>query len=181
MMSINAVLLSNLLFYFYPELKGSYRMKTYKKPLFTLVHCNDAIPEHKTLAYLDSTLNDYTDHIDEIIGLRIKELKLHHSEYREHHNDTNNKSGFSFIFPEIFESEHHKKQIGMLKEEMLIAKESNKVMGLLNDRLKEFAKFYPEVQLNLNNVQLLPTKFKEYLFAPPLVLTEDNAIMLWDD
>ncbi len=156
-------------------------MKTYKKPLFTLVHCNDAIPEHKTLAYLDSTLNDYTDHIDEIIGLRIKELKLHHSEYREHHNDTNNKSGFSFIFPEIFESEHHKKQIGMLKEEMLIAKESNKVMGLLNDRLKEFAKFYPEVQLNLNNVQLLPTKFKEYLFAPPLVLTEDNAIMLWDD
>jgi len=60
-------------------------MKTYKKPLFTLVHSNDAIPEHKTLAYLDSTLNDYTDHIDEIIGLRIKELKLHHSEYREHH------------------------------------------------------------------------------------------------
>ena len=156
-------------------------MKTYKKPLFTLVHSNDAIPEHKTLAYLDSTLNDYTDHIDEIICLRIKELKLHHSEYSEHHNDTNKKSGFSFIFPEIFESEHHKKQIGMLKEEMLIAKESNKVMELLSDRLKEFAKFYPEIQLNLNNVQLLPTKFKEYLFAPPLVLTEDNAIMLWDD
>ena len=125
-MSINTVLLSNLLFYFYPELKGSYRMKTYKKPLFTLVHSNDAIPEHKTLAYLDPTLNDYTDHIDEIINLRIKELKLHHSEYREYHDDKqNNKSGFSFIFQEIFESEHHKKQIGMLKDEILIAKESN--------------------------------------------------------
>ena len=182
MMSINAVLLSNLLFYFYPELKGSYRMKTYKKPLFTLVHSNDAIPEHKTLAYLDPTLNDYTDHIDEIIGLRIKELKLHHSEYREYHDDKqNNKSGFSFIFQEIFESEHHKKQIGMLKDEILIAKESNRVKKLLNDRLKEFAKFYPEIQFNLNNVQSLPTRFKDYLFAPPLVLTEDNTIMLWDD
>jgi hypothetical protein len=158
-------------------------MKTYKKPLFTLVHNNDEIPEHKTLAYLDSTLNDYTDHIDEIIELRIKELKLHHSEYREHHNDNyaNNKSGFSFVFPEVFESEHHKKQIGRLKEDLLIAKESNKVMELLNRRLKKFAKFYPEIQFNLNDVQLLPTKFREYLFAHPLVLTEDNAIMLWDD
>jgi len=52
---------------------------------------------------------------------------------------------------------------------------------LLNDRLKEFAKFYPEIQFNLNNVQSLPTRFKDYLFAPPLVLTEDNTIMLWDD
>lgn len=158
-------------------------MKTQKKPLFTLVHSNDAIPEHKTLAYLDPTLNYYTDHIDEIIGLRIKELKLRHSEYKEYHdsNSSNNSGGFSFIFREIFESEHHAKQIGMLKDEIAIENESNKVKQLLNTRLKELAKAYPELQLNLNDVDVIPSKIKEYLFAPPLILTEDNAIMLWDD
>ncbi|MWP63214.1 hypothetical protein [Gilliamella sp. Pas-s25] len=158
-------------------------MKTYKKPLFTLVHSNAAIPEHRTLAYLDPTLNYYTDHIDEIIALRVKELKLHHSEYREYHDmhKGNNKGGFSFIFHEIFESEHHKKQIGMLKDEIAIAKESDKVKELLNTRIKAIANIYPELQFNFNDMQVLPTKVKEYLFAPPLILTEDNAIMLWDD
>ncbi|NUF26606.1 hypothetical protein GA0061081_10375 [Gilliamella bombicola] len=157
-------------------------MKTYKKPLFTLVHSNDSIPEHRTLAYLDPTLNYYTDHIDEIIALRVKELKLHHSEYREYHDGNRvNKGEFSFVFHEIFESEHHKKQIGMLKDDLAIAKESNKIKELLNTRIKEIANVYPELQFNFNDMQFLPTKVKEYLFAPPLILTEDNAIMLWDD
>lgn len=157
-------------------------MNTYKKPLFTLVHSNDAIPEHRTLAYLDPTLNYYTDHVDEIIALRVKELKLHHSEYREYHDiNKANKKGFSFIFSEIFESEHHKKQISMLKDDIAIAKESNKVKELLNSRIKEIANVYPELQFNFNDMQVLPTRVKEHLFAPPLILTEDNAIMLWDD
>ncbi|OCG57053.1 MULTISPECIES: hypothetical protein [unclassified Gilliamella] len=157
-------------------------MKTFKKPLFTLVHSNDAIPEHRTLAYLDPTLNYYTDHIDEIIALRVKELKLHHSEYREYHDSNRiNKGGFSFIFNEIFESEHHKKQISMLKDEIAIAKESNKIKELLDTRIKKIANAYPELQFNFNDMQALPAKVKEYLFAPPLILTDDNAIMLWDD
>ncbi|MCO6538232.1 MULTISPECIES: hypothetical protein [Gilliamella] len=158
-------------------------MKILKKPLFTLVHSNSAIPEHRTLAYLDPTLNYYTDHIDEIIALRVKELKLHHPEYRECPNcdRTNNKKGFSFVFHEIFESEHHKKQIGMLKDEIAITKESNKIKELLDSRIKEIANVYPELQFNFNDMQVLPAKVKEYLFAPPLILTEDHAIMLWDD
>ncbi|MCO6545019.1 MAG: hypothetical protein J6564_04190, partial [Gilliamella sp.] len=94
---------------------------------------------------------------------------------------SNNKRGFSFVFHEIFESEHHQKQIGMLKEEIAITNESNKIKGLLKKRIKEIANLYPELQLNFNDMRILPTKIKKYLFAPPLILTEDNAIMLWDD
>ena len=159
-------------------------MKTHKKPLFTLVQSSESIPETNTLSFLDSKLN-YPDSINEIIALRIKELKLHHGEYKDkefnckHHNDSNKE--FSFIFGENFESEHHKKQIGILKDELALAKESNKVKQLLSSRLKQMAKIYPCVEIDLNNINVIPTKIKEHLFAPPLILTDDNAIMLWDD
>jgi len=45
----------------------------------------------------------------------------------------------------------------------------------------EMAKIYPCVEIDLNNINVIPTKIKEHLFAPPLILTDDNAIMLWDD
>lgn len=159
-------------------------MKTHKKPLFTLVQSSESIPETNTLSFLDSKLS-YPDSINKIIGLRIKELKLHHSEYKDKeynykHQLEKNKE-FRFIFGETFESEHHKKQIGILKDELALAKESNKVKQLLGSRLKQMAKIYPCVEIDLNNIKVIPTKIKEHLFAPPLILTEDNAIMLWDD
>ncbi|KFA59397.1 hypothetical protein A9G34_01760 [Gilliamella sp. Choc4-2] len=159
-------------------------MKTHKKPLFTLVQRSESVAKQKTLSYLETKL-DYPDRIDDIIALRIKELKLHHTEYKEkEYNEKNtfrNNKEFSFIFGEVFESEHHEKQIGMLKDDIALAKESNKVKKLLGTRLKEMAKIYPDVKLDLNDVNVMPTKIKEHLFAPPLILTEDNAIMLWDD
>ena len=159
-------------------------MKTHKKPLFTLVQSDKLLPQKNTLSDLDSKLN-YPENINKIIALPVKEVKLHHGEYKD--NEYNSKAKIEnnremrFIFPEMFESEHHKRQISLLKEELAFAKESNKVKELLSMRLKQMAKIYPHVQLDLNDITVMPNKIKKYLFAPPLILTQDNAIMLWED
>lgn len=159
-------------------------MATYKKPLFTLVPSNDAIVKQKSLSYWDKEL-ELSDHTNEIFDLRIKKLKLHHSQYTEKeytkNHSMNNNRGFSFIFHEIFESEHHEKQIGMLKDDIAVDKESNKIRELLGTRLKEITQVYPDLKLDLNDFSTLPTKIKDHLFAPPLILVEGNSIMLWDD
>lgn len=158
-------------------------MVTYKKPLFTLIPSNEAVLKQK-LSYWDEEL-DLSDPANEVFALRIKKLKLHHSEYTEkeytENHSVNTNREFSFIFNEIFESEHHAKQIRMLKDEIALDKESNKIKILLGNRLKEITQTHPELEVDLNDFSKLPTKVKDHLFAPPLVLVEDNAIMLWDD
>ncbi|KES14518.1 hypothetical protein GASC598I20_001710, partial [Gilliamella apicola SCGC AB-598-I20] len=54
----------------------------------------------------------------------------------------------------------------MLKDEIAITKESNKIKELLDTRIKEIANVYPELQFNFNDMQVLPAKVKEYIFAP---------------
>ncbi|OCG03194.1 hypothetical protein [Gilliamella sp. wkB112] len=156
-------------------------MATYKKPLFTLIPGNKSLLSQKTLNQWDANSNNPIQ-ADEVFALRIKKHKLHHATYteKEYTNETNDNREFRFIFNEIFESEHHAKQIGMLKDEIALDEESNKIKKLLANRLKEIIELYPKLKFDLHDCCLLPKKIKDYLFAPPLVLTADNSIMLWD-
>ncbi|OCG07714.1 hypothetical protein A9G13_05740 [Gilliamella sp. wkB178] len=158
-------------------------MTIHKKPLFTLIPSNEAILSQKTLNQWDANSNNQ-NLADEVFALRIKKHKLHHTTYteKEYTNEaTTNNREFRFIFNEIFESEHHAKQIRMLKDEIALDEESNKIKELLANRLKEIIQIYPKLKFDLHNCCLLPKKIKDYLFAPPLILTADNSIMLWDD
>lgn len=159
-------------------------MTIHKKPLFILIPSNEAILSQKTLDQWDVG-TDNSNYADEFFALRIKKHKLHHATYTENEytgdHAINNNREFRFIFHEVFESEHHAKQVRMLKDEIALDKESNKIKKILGNRLKEIIEIHPKLKFDLNDCSLLPKKIKDHLFAPPLILTEDNSIMLWDD
>ncbi|MWP63019.1 hypothetical protein GQ593_11795 [Gilliamella sp. Pas-s25] len=67
------------------------------------------------------------------------------------------------------------------KTKMDMEDKAKQINQILDERLKNISKTYPNLVIDFNDFDALPNEIKEYLFSPPLVLTEDNAIMFWND
>ena len=151
-------------------------MTSNKKPLFTLASFNESIPEKKQLTDKDSVL-DYPDQKDEIIALRFEALKQRHSKYQKYVLEDVFKDidAFQFIYREAF----NEPDLETLKNQQDL--ECERINQILSSRIAELSQSNPDLKLDLNDLNALPNTIKEYLFSPPLILTQDNAIMLWDD
>lgn len=155
-------------------------MSLHKKPNFKVVYSSED-NQSQRLTYKDSYL-DHPDHVTQIIELRVAEFKRRHPEYDDTDiatRVTDIPGLFEFLYHEVFTPEYEQRQRESILSEM--DNEQKMINHLFSTRLQEITERYPDIEYSLDDLSSLPEQIREHLFAPPLMLTEDNCIMLFND